>query len=47
MRAKIRAFLLGVWEFRRDWTTHFDGDLIEIYDSGRDLAHRLTLRHFD
>lgn len=43
----IRAFLLGMYEFRRDFTTHFDGDLIETYDRGRDLAHRLTMRTWD
>lgn len=43
----IYAFLLGMFEFRSDWTTHFDGDLIETYDSGRDWAHRLTFRYFD
>lgn len=43
----IRAFLLGMWEFRSDLTTHFGPDLIEIYDLGRDWAHRLTFRRFE
>lgn len=43
----IKAFLLGMWEFRSDCTTHFGGNLIETYDLGRDLAHRLTFRRFD
>lgn len=44
----IQAFVLGMYEFRRDLTTHFDADaLIETYDKGRDLAHRLTLRKYD
>jgi hypothetical protein len=50
----IYAFALGMWEFRNDWTTNFDhvgtdkGDTLQgIYDAGRDLAHRLTFRHFD
>lgn len=44
---KIYAFLLGMWEFRSSFTTHFEGDLIEIYDSGRDMAHKLTFRKFE
>ena len=50
----IKAFLLGMYEFRTDWTTNYDhvetdeGDsLQEAYDSGRDLVHCLTFRHFD
>lgn len=43
----IRAFILGMIEFRSSFTTNFDGDLIEVYDAGRDLMHRLTLRHWD
>ena len=43
----IRAFLLGLFEFRRDLTTHFDPPLIDVYDYGRELAHRLTLRRWD
>ena len=42
------AFALGMYEFRRMWTTHFAaGDEFEAYDWGREIAHRLTLRHFD
>jgi len=44
---KLRAFWLGVVEFRSDLTTHFDGELIEWYDRGRDLAHALTMRRYD
>ena len=44
---KIAAFLLGVWEFRRNTTTHFDNSLIEVYDQGREIAHRLTMRYFE
>lgn len=44
---RIRAFLLGVWEFRSGVTTHFDDDLIETYDWGREWAHRLTFRRFE
>jgi hypothetical protein len=43
----IYYFLLGMLEFRSDWTTNPGTDHIEAYDAGRDLAHRLTLRHFD
>jgi len=44
---KVRAFLLGVREFRRDLTTHFGEDLIEVYDRGREFAHKVTLRYWD
>ncbi len=43
----IKAFILGVIEFRNDVTTSVGDDLIEVYDRGRDLAHRLTFRKFD
>jgi hypothetical protein len=44
----LRAFLLGVREFRSDVTAHFDDwSLMETYDAGRELAHRLTLRLFE
>lgn len=44
----IKAFFLGVWEFRSSFTTHFyDYNLLEIYDSGRELAHKLTLRRYE
>ena len=44
---RVRAFLHGMWEFRTDFTTHYCGDLIETYDAGRKLAHRLTRRRWD
>ncbi len=44
---KIKAFLLGVWEFKLSCTTHFDEPLINSYDWGREIAHRLTFRIFD
>lgn len=47
MLAKLRAFLLGVIEFRSDFTTNPGEDLIGIYDAGRELAHRVTLRRFE
>ena len=44
----IRAFLLGAAEFRLTLTTHFDdAALLEAYDFGRELAHRVTFRHFE
>jgi hypothetical protein len=43
-----RAFLLGIREFRYGMTTHFeDLDLLEAYDTGRELAHKLTLRRYE
>jgi hypothetical protein len=48
MFKRIRIFMLGVREFRLTCTTHFaDNDDRECYDSGREWAHRLTLRHFE
>lgn len=42
------AFLNGLREFRSDLTTHYDDyGLLDSYDRGRELAHCLTLRHFD
>lgn len=43
-----RIAWLGAREFRLSSTPHFahDDDL-EAYDSGRELAHILTFRHFD
>lgn len=45
---KLRAFILGITEFRTSWTTSFDDlDLMDSYDAGRELAHRITFRHFE
>ncbi len=41
------AYLNGIREFRLNVTTHYDGDLIESYDRGREHAHRLTFRRWD
>lgn len=43
----IRAFLLGMWEFRCSYTTHVGGRYVESYDWGRELAHRATFRRFE
>lgn len=44
----LMAFLKGVREFRRSFTTHYDDDnLLEWYDRGRELAHVVTLRRYE
>lgn len=45
--ARLKAYLRGVREFRTTFTTHYGPDLIEAYDAGRELAHRVTLRRFE
>ena len=48
MRQNMKAFLLGMWEFRRSWTTRLVDLKTEVcYDWGREWAHRLTLRQFE
>lgn len=41
----IRAFILGVIEFRLSITTRCEHD--HAYELGREWAHRLTFRAFD
>ncbi len=41
----IRAFILGVWEFRHAVTTHTEHPV--AYDWGREIAHRVTRRKFE
>lgn len=44
----VRAFALGVREFRLTCTTHFGiSSLQSSYDWGREWAHRLTFRHYE
>lgn len=44
----IKSFLLGVCEFRSNYTTHIaDWHLANAYNHGREWAHRLTFRHFE
>lgn len=44
----VHAFLLGISEFRTSTTTSFNNDkLLNAYDTGRELAHKLTLRRFE
>jgi hypothetical protein len=46
--ARAIAFIFGMLEFRSDFTRSYeDYDVLCAYDAGRDLAHRLTFRHFD
>ena len=47
IRLRVRAFILGLREFRSAITTNFGPELIRTYDTGRELAHRLTLRRFE
>lgn len=46
-RVKLQVFLLGIREFKMSQTTHFGPELINVYDWGREIAHRLTLRRFE
>ena len=48
----FRAFMLGMYEFRRSMTTSFVGQSDEYrkylsYDKGRDFAHRCTFRIYE
>ncbi|WP_181155129.1 hypothetical protein [Burkholderia multivorans] len=44
----LKAFWLGIREFRSDCTTAYDDDdLAQAYDRGREFAHRFTLRRFE
>lgn len=44
---KIKAFILGVKEFRQQVTSSMPINLIESYDTGREFAHRITFRIFE
>lgn len=45
---RIKAFALGIWEFRTAFTTHYnDYTLLEWYDRGRELTHKATFRRFE
>ena len=41
----MKAFLLGMVEFRRSLTTRCEDD--DAYEWGREWAHRLTFRAFE
>ena len=44
----IKAFLLGMYEFRASFTTIMaDSALTDAYDLGREWAHRLTFRRYE
>ena len=43
----IKAILNGVQEFRSNSTTHYEEDLINYYDFGRELAHTVTFGQFE
>lgn len=43
---KIKAFFRGCLEFRSNMTTHYEYPLINNYDCGREIMHRITLRKF-
>jgi hypothetical protein len=54
MPTMIKAFLLGIYEFKSDFTTNFDHvetdkgyAFQQAYEMGKDLAHKFTFRHFD
>lgn len=48
MLEKLYAFVMGIVEFRSDFTLSFEDDNIqEIYDAGREVTHKITLRKFD
>jgi hypothetical protein len=42
----IRAFFTGLLEFRRLVTSAFEGHE-DAYDTGRELAHRITFRRYE
>lgn len=45
---KLLAFINGVRECRLTATTYYDDvAYADAYDRGREIAHRLTFRHFD
>ena len=44
----IRAFLLGMYEFRSSITWRYvRDDMDNAYECGREWAHRLTFRRFE
>lgn len=46
--SRLRAFLLGVQEFRLNCTSLIaDNDMQHTYDWGREWAHRLTFRRYE
>lgn len=44
----ICAFLFGMREFRHAFTHYYPSQReCHAYDSGREFAHRITLRHYE
>lgn len=44
----IKAYVLGIIEFRSSYTTSFfDAALQEAYDYGRETAHIFTFRYYE
>lgn len=43
----IRAFMLGIVEFRSAFTTNMGFTLERSYDRGRHLAHVVTMRRYE
>jgi len=43
----VLLFLMGAVEYRSSFTTHFEGEDLEMYDHGREFAHKVTLRWWD
>lgn len=44
----IKAFLLGIQEFRLSFTMSYDDDALTVaYDRGREFAHVVTFRKFE
>lgn len=43
---QLRAFFVGMIEFRSVFTSHYEDEILS-YDRGRELAHVLTLRWWD
>jgi len=44
---QLRAFLMGMREFRSCYTLRYPYSQALAYDRGREFAHLLTLRQFD
>ena len=44
---KLKIFIMGMIEFRYNSTTSFPKEFMEIYDSGRELMHKITFRKFE
>ncbi len=48
MFKELRAFLKGIIEFRRAFSTRWDTfDELAAYELGREGMHRLTFRRFE